>query len=279
MFIVAFFNKCESSHHMFCPSFKKVAAQELQAKISRAETEARARLAPGAHAEDESGAIVEDYVPQYIQLFGEFFDWKENLSRSAVDTANRQERRTIEGDALGRMGTLGPGQPPLQMATTRPLAGSTIASRALTAQENDNGTAVRLLSTSATTTTSDATASTTSARSSGQTNSRRRRTSGSSLAHLQGDFNLEQFNEQSSEMFSSLGNLVTRLLGGTNEMQQDDIGTILDNMVRAENHAQSDSPAIASAGSAWLSRLTMQLNTQYGIQADAASTSYEANPH
>jgi hypothetical protein len=71
---------------------------------------------------------------------------------------NRQERRTIEGNALGCMGTLGPGQPPLQMATTHPLAGSTIASRALTAQENDNGTAVCFLSMSATTTTSDATA-------------------------------------------------------------------------------------------------------------------------
>jgi hypothetical protein len=63
-------------------------------------------------------------------------------------------------------------------------------------------------------------------------------------------------------MFSSLGNLVTRLLGGTNEMQQDSIGTILNNMIQAKNHSWSDSPAIASAGSAWVSWLTVQLNTQ-----------------
>jgi hypothetical protein len=81
-----FFNRSESSHHIFCPSFKKVAAQELQAKLSRAETKARVRLAPGAHAEDESKAIVEDYMPPYIRLFDEFFEWKENLSRSAIDT-------------------------------------------------------------------------------------------------------------------------------------------------------------------------------------------------
>ena len=98
---------------MSTPSFKKVGAKELQAKIRRAENEARVRLAPGAHAEDESGSVVEDYCPQYVTLFGEFFDWKENSSRSAIDSRTRQERHTIEGDALGFMRPLGPGQQPL----------------------------------------------------------------------------------------------------------------------------------------------------------------------
>jgi hypothetical protein len=42
---------------------------------------------------------------------------------------------------------------------------------------------------------------------------------------------------------------------------------------------QFKAKSIASAGRAWLIRLTMQLNTQYGIQADAASTADEANPY
>jgi hypothetical protein len=75
-----------------CLSFKKVAAKEIQTKMGRAETEARALLAPGAHAQDETETAVEDYIPPHINLFGEFFEWKENWSRSAIDTANRQER-------------------------------------------------------------------------------------------------------------------------------------------------------------------------------------------
>lgn len=73
---------CVDSHH----SFKKVAASEMQAKIRRAENEARTRLAPGAHTEDESGLIGEDVLPRYVTLFGEYFDWKENSSRSANNT-------------------------------------------------------------------------------------------------------------------------------------------------------------------------------------------------
>jgi hypothetical protein len=42
---------------------------------------------------------------------------------------------------------------------------------------------------------------------------------------------------------------------------------------------QLKAKSIASAGRAWLTRLTMQLNTQYEIQADTASTADEANPY
>jgi hypothetical protein len=78
-------------------------------------------------------------------------------------------------------------------------------------------------------------------------------------------------------VFTSLGSLVNRLL--RSEEQQDSIGTILDNMVRAQAHAPSDnSPAIASAGRVWLSRLTTQLNAQHGFQVDGSPSAIEANP-
>jgi hypothetical protein len=101
-------------------------------------------------------------------------------------------------------------------------------------------------------------------------------TTSGSLAHLQGDFDLESFNEQSNEMFTGLSSMVNRLLG--NEGQQDSIETIMGKMVQAHSYSQSDSPVIASAGRVWLSRLTTQLNAQHGFQVDGSSSAVEANP-
>jgi hypothetical protein len=56
--------------------------------ISRAKNQARAMLASAAHTQDESGAVVEDCIPQHVNLLGECFDWKENLSSSAIDATN-----------------------------------------------------------------------------------------------------------------------------------------------------------------------------------------------
>ena len=88
-----------------------------------------------------------------------------------------------------------------------------------------------------------------------------------SLVHLQGDFDLDTFAEQSNLMFTGLGSLMNCLLKTPQPPQQD-----------TEAHAQSTSPVIASAGRAWLSQLPAQL-TEHGIQVHGSlSTLDEANP-
>jgi hypothetical protein len=78
-------------------------------------------------------------------------------------------------------------------------------------------------------------------------------------------------------MFTGLGSLMNHLLE-PQRPQHEIVGNIIENMVRAETYARSDSPTIASAGREWLSQLTAQL-MEHGIQVHGSSSTLdEANP-
>jgi hypothetical protein len=91
------------------------------------------------------------------------------------------------------------------------------------------------------------------------------------------------FSEETNSMFSGLNNIVNRLVsadssiggptGAAGHVRQGNdehhsIETILAMMAKAEEYAQSASPAVASGGRAWLTRLAAQLQADHGIQTD-----------